>query len=246
MTRPRFVVPASALAGDRCELRGTEFRHLRVRRLRPGSGVDLTDGGGQERTGTILSIGRDHAVIALQAPTAPARERGMRLVLAQGLLKADRFDLVVEKATELGVDEILPFTSERSVAHAGPTRLARWNRIALSASKQSQRSTVPRLSAPATLTDVLGRDTEGLRLFLWEDEPAGALHSAELSRLRPASIFLVVGPEGGFTAAEATAAGRHGFHLIRLGQRPLRSETASLAGLAVCQFLWGSFRPAAP
>lgn len=245
MTRPRFVVPASALDGTRCELRGPEFRHLRVRHLRGGSTVVLTDGHGRERAGTILSVARDHAVIALQALTAAAPEAGVRIVLAQGLLKAERFDLVVEKATELGVDEIVPFMSDRTVAKAGPTRMPRWSRIALAASKQSQRPTVPRVSPPTTLSEVLRRDTEALRLFLWEDAPTGGLHSAELSERRPTSILLVVGSEGGFAPAEAAAAGRHAFHLIRLGQRPLRAETASLVALAVCQFLWGSFRTAA-
>jgi 16S rRNA (uracil1498-N3)-methyltransferase len=241
MTRPRFVVSPSSLTGDRCELRGSEFRHLRVRRLRPGSSVNLTDGAGQERTATVLSIERDHAVFALQPVRAPAPEGRVRLVLAQSLLKSDRFDLVVEKATELGVDAILPFSSARTVAHGSSTRFARWTRIALSATKQSQRRTVPQLSAPATLADILARDVERLRLLLWEDAPDGGSPPMGLSRNRPTSILLVVGPEGGFTAAEAAAAVEHGFHLTRLGDRPLRSETAALAGLAVCQFLWGSF-----
>lgn len=245
MTRPRFVVSASALDGARCELRGPEFRHLRVRHLRSGSTVVLTDGHGRERAGTIVSVGRDHAVVALQALTAPAPGTGgVRIVLALGLLKADRFDLVVEKATELGVDEIIPFASERTIAQAGPTRLARWTRIALAATKQSQRPTVPRVSAPTTLPEVLRRDAETLRLFLWEDAPTAWVHAAELSQCHPASILLVVGSEGGFAPAEAEAAGRHAFRLIRLGQRPLRAETAALAALAVCQFLWGSCRPA--
>ncbi|HEX7408649.1 MAG TPA: 16S rRNA (uracil(1498)-N(3))-methyltransferase [Candidatus Binatia bacterium] len=237
MTPPRFLVSPETLTGTQALLAGPELRHLRVRRLRIGSDLILSDGRGHQRHGVVVALDRHHAVISLSPNQLPERESPLHLVLAQASLKADKMDLVVEKATELGASELLVFTSERSLGHPSVDRQERWQRIARSAAKQCQRSTVPPIGAPICFDDLLSR-REVLRLLFWEGHPARSVASAER---HPGAheVLMVIGPEGGFSTAEAERAAAAGFQLLSLGPRVLRAETAALAAVTLCQFLWG-------
>jgi 16S rRNA (uracil1498-N3)-methyltransferase len=157
------------------------------------------------------------------------------LVLAQAALKADKMDLIVEKATELGVNEIVVFNCERSIGHPSAQRRARWQRIACGAMKQSQRSTAPVLVGPISFERLLSRP-EPLRLLFWEGECAASLAEVQGA---PEAILAAVGPEGGFSGAEVEQASARGFHAVGLGPRTLRAETAAMVATALCQFLWG-------
>ena len=232
---PRFLVSPELLSGSRAVLTGMEFHHLRVRRLHTGSEVILTDGRGHQRAGVLVVLERQQAVVALRPEEPPQRESRLRLVLAQAALKADKMDLIVEKATELGVSEILLFNCERSIGHPSPQRHARWQRIARGAMKQSQRSTAPSLVGPISFEQLLSRP-EPLRLLFWEGEFVASLADVNGA---PEAILAVVGPEGGFSAAEIEQAAARGFHAVGLGPRTLRAETAALVAAALCQFLWG-------
>lgn len=237
MTVPRFLVSPEALTGTRTVLTGTELHHLRVRRLGIGNEIILTDGRGGQRHGTVLSLDSHQAVISLDAALVAQRESPVRLVLAQALLKAGKMDLVIEKATELGVTEIHVFACERSLAQPSSERQERWQRIAASAAKQCQRATVPLMAGPVSLEEILSH-TATLRLFFWEGTDARRL--AVLARQpHPPEVLAVVGPEGGFSQQEADRAQACGFHRLSLGPRVLRAETAALAAVVLCQFLWG-------
>src|SRR5262249_46976801 len=166
---PRFLIAPEALAGPSTTLTGAELHHLRVRRLIVGSPLILANGLGQQRHGVVVAMDRQRAVIELSDDAPKERESSLRLVLAQALLKANKLDLVIAKATELGVSEIVFFDCQRSIRHVGSDRLQRWRRIAQGASKQSQRSTVPTLSGPVSFAELLDRDSQALRLFLWEE-----------------------------------------------------------------------------
>jgi len=236
VTRPRFLVNADALAGAQVILTGAELHHLRVRRLHVGSELTVADGQGQEHQGFVEALDRHRAIIRL-AGVGPSRDSPLRLVLAQALLKSGKLDLVVEKTTELGVSDIILFTCERSVSHVSVERQSRWARIARSAAKQSQRSTVPTIACPISFEDVMSRRQEAVGLFLWEEAPSANLKTVSV---RPgSSVIVVVGPEGGFSAAEAERAARAGFHWVGLGARVLRAETAAIVAVTVCQLLWG-------
>jgi len=237
MPRPRFLVRPGTLSGTRITLTGSEPHHLRVRRLRVGSQLILGDGQGTQELGTLVTLGRDYAVICLEGGDPPCRESPVRLVLAQAALKAHKMDLVVEKATELGVNEIQVFTCERSLAQPSAARSERWQRIARSAAKQCQRATVPLLS-PAIPFDTLLARTESTRVLFWERH-SGEAGGAPAMQPSPPDALIVVGPEGGFAATEAERAVAQGFQLWSLGPRILRAETAALAATALCQFLWG-------
>lgn len=241
MSTPRFLVSSEALSGDRTVISGCELHHLRVRRVRIGSSVILIDGRGQQRDGILTALGREQAVIALTPHQPPRRESHLRLVLAQAMLKADKMDLVIEKATELGVAEFLVFSSERSLGHPSPHRLARWDRIARSAAKQCQRSVLPVFSPFLSFQDVLLR-SEDPRLLFWEGARTQSLNDQPSPS--PHGILAVVGPEGGFSPKEAQQAEAHGFRSTTLGPRILRAETAALVAVTLCQFRWGDLNRA--
>jgi 16S rRNA (uracil1498-N3)-methyltransferase len=232
---PRFLVTPELLSGSHAVLTGAELHHLRVRRLRAGCEVILSDGLGHQRTGVVVALQRQRAVVALRQEAPSARESRLRLVLAQAALKADKMDLVVEKATEIGVSEILVFECERSIGHPSPSRQARWQRIARSATKQCQRSAVPAIAGPVSFEQLLSRP-EPLRLLFWDGESAAARPEANRA---PEGLLAAIGPEGGFSAAEVEQAAARGFHAVSLGPRILRAETAAVVAAALCQFLWG-------
>jgi 16S rRNA (uracil1498-N3)-methyltransferase len=238
VTLPRFLVSPTALAGTSTVLTGEELHHLRVRRLRVGGQLVLSDGSGHERAGTIAALNRDGAVIRLlEEPTATAIP-AIELALAQAVLKGERLDLVVEKATELGVAELLLFISERTVVRPRADRRTRWERLARSAAKQSQRPTVPIVTGPLSFHDVLRR-TEPLRILFWEGPAAGAIETLHAQQPHAPRMLAVVGPEGGFSSSEVAAALDAGFHTVGLGRRILRAETAAIVAATLCQFLWG-------
>ncbi len=239
MSVPRFLASRDALERHSTVLTGPELHHLRVRRLRAGSALILFDGVGHQRQGIVTAIDRRQARIQFLDEDLAQPESPLRLVLAQAALKATKLDLVIEKATELGATELVIFTCERSIQPATAVRAERWNRIATSAAKQCQRSAVPRVRGPIRFDDLLHEETAALRLLFWEEAVAGALPTLAHHHPSCASVLVVVGPEGGFTAHEAARAEAAGFEAIGLAGRVLRAETAALVALALCQFLWG-------
>src|SRR4029077_18019338 len=164
----------------------------------------------------------------------PERESPLDLVLAPALLKSTKMDLIVEKATELGVHRFAPMTTEHVVG--GAAHVERWQRIAVAAAKQSGRTRVPAIDPPAPLAAVVAQPWPGVRLLPWEDEPARRLD--ELPS-RAAAVIALIGPEGGFTADEVALARAHDLVPLTLGPRVLRAETAAIVVAAECQRRWG-------
>ncbi len=236
---PRFFVAAAAARGDRLRLDAHESKHVRVRRLRVGDRVALFDGQGHSYAAVIDSIARDAVAVVVteQRPDMMA-ESPLSLTLAVALLKADRMEWVIEKATELGVTRVLPFACRYSLARPSAKRRARWNEIARSAAKQSGRSLLPRVEEPVALAAVLDEWADE-RVLFWEGRTS--VDAATLGDVAPypATALVVVGPEGGFSAEEAAAAERSGCNIIAFGPRILRADTAAIAAVALCQFLWG-------
>jgi 16S rRNA (uracil1498-N3)-methyltransferase len=246
VTLPRFLVAPQALSGPHAVLTGPQLRHLRARRLRVGSELVLADGAGRQRWGVVVRIDRHQAMIQMSDAQAAQRDSALHLTLAQAVLKSDKLDWVIEKGTELGVSEFVVFDCERTVGRAAGDRPVRWGRLARSAAQQSQRSRLPSITGPVAFEDVIARRSEALRLLFWEQEQPGSL--AEVHRQRPdaSSVLAIIGPEGGFSTAEAQRAAAAGLQLVGLGPRILRAETAAVAAVAVCQFLWGDLGQAGP
>jgi 16S rRNA (uracil1498-N3)-methyltransferase len=228
--------------GSRVLLDGTELHHLRVRRLRVGDAVILMDGCGRERPGTVTEIADRRAVIVLSVDNmGGSNESSLTLKLAVALIKPDKLDLVVEKATELGVSEVIPYSSERCIANTRRERVSRWRRIAQSAAKQSQRAYVPTVRDPIAFEQLLLINTDHTRLLFWERASTGSSWPAN-GQSSPTRIVAAVGPEGGLTGDEAEAARSAGFHILGLGPRILRAETAAIAAIVLCQNRWGDLR----
>jgi 16S rRNA (uracil1498-N3)-methyltransferase len=216
----------------------------RVLRLKKGALLCLADGNDREYKGTISKVGEESLVIKLEEIiTAPANEIGPKITLFQGLPKSDKLDWIIQKCTELGVDEIVPFVAARSVSRPPAGRikekLERWRRIAAEAARQSNRMTVPQVTLAADFSEACRQADHSVKLLLWEQEQPGTLRKLLAGSPSPERIAVIVGPEGGLTSEEVASALKCGFISVSLGKRIVRTETAGLAMLAILQFYWG-------
>jgi 16S rRNA (uracil1498-N3)-methyltransferase len=236
----RFFVEGIRSAGERVAIDGADARKIvTVLRLRDGDVIEVIDSAGTQFEGRVhVEDGTVSATLRAARPVAVDAER--RVDVAQAIPKGQKMDFVVEKATELGAQSILPFYSERSVAHVlGETKVDRWRRLARTAAQQCGRAFVPEIAAPISFAELLERFAQyDTVVFPWELAPAEPLRETLPALLQGASrVMIVVGPEGGFSHAEAEAARKAGGHLVWLGRRILRTETAAMVLLAVLEYL---------
>jgi 16S rRNA (uracil1498-N3)-methyltransferase len=242
MRLTRVFIDAPLEPGTRVTLEGNAASHLtRVLRLRVGASLALFNGQGGEYSASIDKAHGGSVTVAIGAASAIERESPLELTLAQGVSRGERMDLVVQKATELGVSRLVPLLTERSVvqlsAQHAQRKANRWRAIAVAACEQCGRNRLPQLAAPGALSDFLrGAGAVGhTRLLL---SPDGTATLAELAR-PVAGVTVLIGPEGGLTDEEAQAAMAAGFTAVRLGPRVLRTETAAIAALALLQRQFG-------
>jgi len=229
----------SAGVGDVVVVTGPEARHaVQVVRLAVGETVLVADGAGRRSTGEVVGATPDELSVRLgQVEVVP--ERRPRFVLVQGLAKGDRDEQAVEAATELGVDVVVPWQSERSIVQWRGEKeqrgRARWESIVAAAAKQSRRARVPKIEPLVRMSGVRQR-LEGAALALvLHEEATAALAGVELPA--DGDVVLVVGPEGGITPAELATFAEVGAQTVRLGAEVLRSSTAGPAALAVLNAL---------
>lgn len=240
----RFFVAPQILGQSSAVLTGELCTHMTtVLRLRIGDAIILADGNGREAVARITALTKGEVGVALEPASAAPAAESVAITLYQGLPKGEKLDLILQKCTELGVDRIVPFMAERSVARLADDRLAtrvqRWERIVLEAARQSGRSRIPAISFGKNLRTALEDDSSSLRLLLWEGEQEQGLRSVVEQSGKSGSVAIIIGPEGGLTKVETTAATTAGFIPVTLGQRILRTETAGLAVVAILQYLWG-------
>jgi len=235
----RFFVRPGDVVGGRLVLRADEAHHARrVLRLGPGARVVCFDGEGSAWEGTVEAFSRDEAVVGSLEPLPFEAEPAPRVTLAQAVLKGEKMDLVVQKATELGASRIVPVLAERCVGaeRAVGRREERWRRIALEAAKQCERNRVSEVADAETLASLLQR-LEGLAIAFVERAGASV---TRLESLGPSeSVTVLVGPEGGWAPAERDAMRDAGVAAASLGPRVLRAETAAIAALAVVFYALG-------
>jgi 16S rRNA (uracil1498-N3)-methyltransferase len=226
----RFYCPDPPQDG-RYRLSGDEARHLaRVCRHGLGDLVELFDGNGFATRARVASIGKDRAELIATGEPIPEQRSPCPLALATAIPKGDRFDWLVEKATEIGVSRLIPLVTERSVVDPRASKLERLRRTIVEAAKQSRRSRLMSLEVPIGWPEMVRSMPEQLCLIARPD----GLPPGRWPRLiagRP--TVLAVGPEGGFSAAEEKLAQDHGWHPTRLSPYVLRIETAALFGCAV-------------
>ena len=243
MRLTRVYVAESLASGRRVRLEGNAASHItRVLRLRVGAALTLFDGTGGEYEGSIDKAHGGEVIVAVGAQTPIERESPLELTLAQGVSRGERMDLVVQKATELGVSHLVPVLTERSVvrlsAQQSDRKVNHWRAITIAACEQCGRNRLPTIAAPVALREFLATSTgasPGARLLL---SPTAAATLADLPR--PANrVTVLIGPEGGLTDEEERAAIAAGFMALRLGPRVLRTETAAIAALTLLQRQFG-------
>jgi 16S rRNA (uracil1498-N3)-methyltransferase len=254
--RRRFYAPPIAFApdGQSVSLSADEARHARgVLRLQPGDEVYVFDGAGKEFRCAVRELDRDGAALDVLEEVEPARpESPLNLTLGVALLKGEKFDLVVQKATELGVSRVIPLDTDRADVRLrdnqdAHNRMTRWRRIAREAAKQSGRALVPEITAPLTFNFLLMMSavadkepsTQVTRLLFAERDGSPIIETSKTFLELPKEIVAVVGPEGGWTDEEIELA-RDGFwKIVTLGGRTLRAETAVIAIVALLQHRFG-------
>ncbi|HZP87736.1 MAG TPA: 16S rRNA (uracil(1498)-N(3))-methyltransferase [Burkholderiales bacterium] len=221
----------------------TAHHALRVLRLRPGERVAVFNGQGGEWHARITEIHKARAAVQVLEHVSREVESPLPIVLAQAISARERMDLTIEKAVELGVSEIQPIESRRSVVKLRDERASRriehWQNMVYSACEQCGRNRIPVVHPIENLPTWLGalpRPSQALRLML---SPNAEDHLRQLPA--PSSVVLLVGPEGGFDDDERDLAQLFGFTAVRLGPRVLRTETAALAAISAMHALWGDF-----
>jgi 16S rRNA (uracil1498-N3)-methyltransferase len=245
----RLFLPPENLQSEKILITGDQARYLSVvLRVKPGELITLFDGQGFRYDCKIIQSHKKEVVAERMSKEPFSLESPVSIILAQGLPKADKMDLIVEKSTELGVRSIIPLITEYSqVRHT--EKVERWRKIAVSASQQSGRDRIPDILDPigfleyltrisATLKEVEGAST--LSGIIFSEEKDGRNFKEILSDLRNIkNIVLLIGPEGGFSKKEVSSAVRNGFTEVSLGPRILRTETAPIAALSIIQYELG-------
>lgn len=243
---PRLFLPIIEWVEGIIHISGEEARYLRsVLRCKAGDQIQIFDGKGRSYNSIINSLTRKEITVKLIGSTQFNAESPLDLILVQGLLKADKMELIIQKSTELGIKEIVPAITERSqIRETG--KILRWTKIAENASRQCGRTHVPAIHALADLKDIfaeyLSPAVHGI--IFWEEGNVplkDALSKSGLSKNRTdGSHFLIfIGPAGGFTRDEVRIAESAGLITASLGNRILRAETAAISSIAIIQTILG-------
>jgi 16S rRNA (uracil1498-N3)-methyltransferase len=237
----RVYVEAALESGGRLVLSGSAAGHLiRVLRLRPGAAVTLFNGLGGEYAASIERVQGSEVSVAVGEHQPLERESPFPLTLAQGVSRGERMDLVVQKATELGVSRLVPVLTERSIVRLDEEQSDRksshWRAIAIAACEQCGRNRLPEVALPARLGQFL-RDSsaDGTKLLL---SPEATRRIEDVPRPQRGATVLI-GPEGGLADEEQQRALAAGFLAVRLGPRVLRTETAAIAAITLLQREFG-------
>lgn len=239
MRIPRIYTGTPLSGGVSCELdEGPSLHVARALRMQVGDELVLFDGSGAQYPATITSVTKKHVLVALGEKQSVNKESPLAIHLGIAISRGDRMDLVIQKATELGVTELTPLFTERVEVKLNRERSAKklrhWEAVAISACEQCGRNTLPRIHSPLPLTQWLENTAADLKLVMHHR----AVNAAEVVE-HPATIALLIGPEGGLSQEEIDSAEVAGYRALQLGPRVLRTETAPLAAIAILQSQWG-------
>ena len=238
-----FFVTPQQISGDKIRIEGGDVNHMKnVLRMKLHEKAEISDGESRTYLCEVEAYEEDVAVLHILEEMEADTEPASKLYLFQGLPKSDKMELIVQKAVELGVYQVIPVAMKRSVVRLDDKKAAkkadRWNSIAESAAKQAGRSRIPEVTMPLSYNEAL-KMAEELDVTLLPYELAGGMEvTREVIRQIKSgqSVVIFIGPEGGFEPEEVDAAVSMGAKVITLGRRILRTETAGLATLAVLMF----------
>lgn len=241
MRLTRCHVDAALAVGTSLALPDAAANHLaRVLRLREGDGCVLFNGDGRDFDARITAISKRGVLADIVGTRAVENESPLRVTLLQGIARGEKMDLILQKATELGVSAILPVMAERTEvkldAERAEKRVAHWHSVIASACEQSGRARLPALSPPASLADAArAADAEATKLTL---DPTGEVSLATVA-VTAGAVVVAIGPEGGWSPRDRDILSAAGFTGLRIGPRILRTETAGLAAIAALQSRFG-------
>lgn len=248
----RFYLAPYKLDKEVVKISGEDARHIRtVLRMATGDHLIVFDGAGKAHEAEITALSADTVTVRLLKRSDVSVESPLNLAVAQGLLKEKKMDVLVRHLTELGMTRWVPFQAERSVPRQDDKKRRangeRWEKIAREALKQCGRSRLPAVGAVVRFDDMIAvADGYAVKLFFWEKAGDGLPPRPPDGAGHPASVFIVLGPEGGFSEREAACARAAGFDLVSLGPRILRAETAALVAGALAQYLYGDMAAGRP
>jgi 16S rRNA (uracil1498-N3)-methyltransferase len=248
MSNHRFYSAENLKLGSIVKLSENAAVHAtRVLRLNVGDAIKLFNGDGYDYTCELMSVKKSEVLAKVKSSEAINNESPLNITLLQGISSGERMDYTIQKAVELGVTQIQPLSTERSVVKLSPERaqkrLEHWQNVVIAACEQCGRAKIPQVAIPLSLTAWLGGNTyagagdANLRILL---NPIGAKRLSSLPKTTQ-NIQLLIGAEGGLSQAEIDLATNHNFQSIILGPRILRTETAALTAIATMQTLWGDF-----
>ncbi len=238
----RIILDEKGVVGKEILMKGPPVEALRFQGGRAGSLVTVTDPDGNDFRGRVLRLSETEGAILVFDVFPSSTESCLEVILLQALPEKERMELIIQKATELGVLTILPFQSEKSISlterEAKQKKAHRWQHIAIHAARQSRRARVPFVGECRPLQEVLENlQEDAVKVLLWEK---GGKNLKTVLRQHPArKIYAMVGPEGGFAEKEVKSAKGRGFIPVKLGQRILRTETAAISLIAILQYELG-------
>ena len=240
MRIPRIYYPDILAVDSEVELTSDATNHLvNVLRLKAGHPIVLFNGDNNEYSAEIVVAEKRKVIASVDAKLSISVESPLRIHLGQGVSRGDRMDLVMQKAVELGVQEITPLITERCGVKLNQERWEKkclqWHKVIISACEQSGRNTLPVLNPVMDINTWISQSTQQLRLTLDPYASKGIRHL----EVPPAGVRLLIGPEGGFTDNEVYATEQAGFQAVKMGPRILRTETAALASVSALQAMHG-------
>ncbi|NLY51854.1 MAG: 16S rRNA (uracil(1498)-N(3))-methyltransferase [Firmicutes bacterium] len=252
----RFFVEPEQIAGDMVTIQGAELAHLaKVLRLGAGDAVTICDGTGMEYQAVLEEVLPDAATARIQERSMSPGEPRTKITLVQGLPKADKMDMIIQKGTEVGISEFIPVITERTIvqltAAKAQRRVERWQRIAKEAAKQCRRAVIPKVHHPLQWRECIEeylKDSRGrMGLIPWEEMAGTGTGLREILASARGwddaggflSVWLFIGPEGGFSEGEVQQAAAAGVSIVSLGPRILRTETAGPIAAALILYQRG-------
>lgn len=234
----RFFVEMQLTADVEVELPAEVVRHINVLRIRIHEPIILFNNTGYDYHAQLCSLDKRSAVVKINALQKVANESNLNLTLYMAIIANDKFDLVVQKAVELGVTKLVPIfcqNTQRFSADKLATKLEHWRKIIIASSEQSGRAVLMQVDQPLKYSAAITNDGSELKYIL------SPHHAGEFKPLEAQSLAVVVGPEGGLTHDEVIFANERGFNSVVLGNRILRAETAAISALGVLQYQYGDF-----
>ncbi|MDY6798405.1 MAG: 16S rRNA (uracil(1498)-N(3))-methyltransferase [Pseudomonadota bacterium] len=243
MRVPRIHTDAPLTGGSSIELDEKAARHVvRVLRMQPGQSLVLFNGDGMDYPATLSTVDKKRATAKLAEPQANHLESPLCIVLGQALARGDRMDYAVQKSVEAGVSVIVPLVTERCElklrGEREDKRLRHWQSVAISAAEQCGRAVVPEVMPVMAVAQWLDYTRSCDARLVLHHRTRQPLQNLE----KPASLALMIGPEGGLSNGEIAASEQAGFLATALGPRVMRTETAPVAAITLCQWLWGDLR----